>query len=90
MRETISEIMSDVIKCPFCEDETTSSALVCHSCGRDIAVPPELLRERDQLIATRDRLRAELDAANAKLASRPGWRETARRLTRRANTVEGQ
>ena len=80
--------MPDVMKCPFCDDETSATALVCHSCGRDIAVPPELLAERDQLLATRDRLRAELDAANAKLASRPGWRETARRLTRRANTFD--
>jgi hypothetical protein len=80
--------MSDVMKCPFCGDETSPTALVCHSCGRDIAVPPELINERNQLIETRDRLRAELDAANAKLASRPGWRATARRLTRRANSIE--
>ena len=53
--------------CPFCLKENDLKALVCASCGRDIAVPESLLAERDDLVRKRDVLRSELMAARAEL-----------------------
>ena len=68
--------------CPFCRDEVPEDALVCHSCGRDIAVPPSLLAERDDLLKTRNALLTRLQAAHAELAKRPGFMHVARRIAR--------
>jgi len=38
-------------------------ALVCASCGRDIAVPATLVAERDDLLRKREELRDELKRA---------------------------
>lgn len=56
--------------CPFCHSEKGELAPVCSSCGRDTAVPEALLAERAELVQKRDKLRAELEAAQARLAAR--------------------
>ena len=43
---------------------------ICASCGRDTAVPQALLTERADLLQKRDRLRAELETAQARLAAK--------------------
>jgi hypothetical protein len=66
------------MQCPFCSVEKNESAPVCASCGRDTAVPDALVAERAELLQKRDALRAELNAANARLATRRGRKPTAR------------
>jgi hypothetical protein len=66
------------MKCPFCESENASSALVCASCARDIAVPGSLLAERDELVRKRDILLRELAAVSAELEK---WERRKRRLS---------
>ena len=61
--------------CPFCESDN-ASALVCATCGRDIAVPESLVAERDELIRKRDILREQFAAATAELEK---WRRLKRR-----------
>jgi hypothetical protein len=58
------------MQCPFCHSEKDVQAPVCANCGRDTAVPPALLAERAQLLQKRDRLRAELEQAQSRLAAR--------------------
>ena len=53
--------------CPFCIRENPSNALVCGSCARDIAIPPSLLAERDDLLRKRDAVREELSGIQAEL-----------------------
>lgn len=53
--------------CPFCTRENPSNALVCGSCARDIAIPPSLIAERDDLLRKRDTAREELSRTNAEL-----------------------
>jgi len=53
--------------CPFCLKENALKALVCDSCSRDIAVPEQLIAERDELVRKRDLVRRELLAARAEL-----------------------
>jgi hypothetical protein len=53
--------------CPFCTRENPSNALVCGSCARDIAIPPSLIAERDDLLRKRDAAREELSRAKAEL-----------------------
>ena len=53
--------------CPFCLQENALKALICCSCARDIAVPEQLIAERDNLARKRDIVRAELLAARAEL-----------------------
>jgi hypothetical protein len=56
-------------KCFFCKTENDVQALVCPACGRDIAIPSALAAEHQALSQKRDRLRAELAEAKAKLKS---------------------
>ncbi|MCK1361577.1 hypothetical protein [Bradyrhizobium sp. 199] len=49
--------------CPFCRAGTGEGALVCASCGRDIAAPATLIAERDDLLRKRQELRDELKRA---------------------------
>jgi len=65
--------------CPFCHSDKDEHALVCANCGRDTAVPPALLAERTELLQKRDRLRSELEVAQARLAAQRA------RLSRRRN-----
>ena len=58
------------MQCPFCHSEKDEEAPVCASCGRDTAVPAALLAERADLLQKRDRLRAELETAQARLAAK--------------------
>jgi hypothetical protein len=58
------------MQCPFCHQEKDEQAPVCASCGRDTAVPQALLTERADLLQKRDRLRGELETAQARLAAR--------------------
>ena len=58
------------MQCPFCHSEKHERAPVCASCGRDTAVPEALLTERAELLQKRDRLRAELESAQARLAEK--------------------
>ena len=56
--------------CFFCQAEKDEQALVCAACGRDTAVPAPLAAEHHALLQKRDRLRADLVEARARLASR--------------------
>jgi hypothetical protein len=58
------------MQCPFCHSEKDEQAPICASCGRDTAVPQALLTERADLLQKRDRLRAELETAQARLAAK--------------------
>jgi hypothetical protein len=58
------------MQCPLCHAEKDEQAPVCASCGRDTAVPQALLTERADLLQKRDRLRAELESAQARLAAK--------------------
>lgn len=49
--------------CPYCRSESAEEALVCASCGLDIAVPATLVAERDDLLRKREELRDELRRA---------------------------
>ena len=60
------------MRCPFCHSEKDEQAPVCASCGRDTLVPEALLAERTELLQKRDKLRAELERAQARLATRRG------------------
>jgi DNA-directed RNA polymerase subunit RPC12/RpoP len=51
------------VTCPYCQSRNADGALVCASCGRDVAVPATLLAERDDLLRKRDQLRHELNRA---------------------------
>jgi hypothetical protein len=53
--------------CPFCGHENQSITLVCGSCARDIAIPPSLIAERDDLVRKRDVAREELLRTRAEL-----------------------
>ncbi len=53
--------------CPFCMQENAEGALVCASCGRDIAVPASLIDERDDLARKREAVRQQLSEARAGL-----------------------
>ncbi|MET3909714.1 DNA-directed RNA polymerase subunit RPC12/RpoP [Bradyrhizobium sp. S3.3.6] len=55
------------MKCPYCQSENLEGALICASCGRDVAVPATLIAERDDLLRKRDDLRAELRQARAEM-----------------------
>jgi hypothetical protein len=48
------------MNCPYCRSQNEEETLVCLACSRDIAVPPTLIAERDQLLRKRDALRDEL------------------------------
>jgi hypothetical protein len=56
--------------CFFCKAEKDEQALVCPGCGRDTAVPAPLATEHQALLQKRDRLRADLVEAKARLAAR--------------------
>ena len=60
------------MQCPFCHSEKDEQAPVCASCGRDTLVPEALLAERAELLQKRDKLRAELERAQARLSTRRG------------------
>jgi hypothetical protein len=49
--------------CPFCAQENAPDALVCSTCSRDIAVPAQLIDERNDLFRKRDAAREELSRA---------------------------
>jgi len=51
------------VTCHYCQSRNPDGALVCASCGRDVAVPASLIAERDDLLRKRDELRHELKRA---------------------------
>jgi hypothetical protein len=53
--------------CPFCAQENPPNVLVCGACARDIAIPPSLIAERDDLLRKRDAAREELSRTRAEL-----------------------
>jgi hypothetical protein len=53
--------------CPFCAQENAQAALVCGTCSRDIAVPAQLIDERNDLLRKRDAAREELSIAKREL-----------------------
>jgi len=55
------------MNCPYCRSENADDALVCATCSRDIAVPPTLIAERDELLRKRDLLLDELRRARSKI-----------------------
>jgi hypothetical protein len=52
------------MNCPYCRSENADDALVC---ARDIAVPPTLIAERDELLRKRDLLLDELRRARSEI-----------------------
>jgi hypothetical protein len=52
--------------------EKDEKAPVCANCSHDTLVPEALLAERTELLQKLDRLRGELDRAEARLASKRG------------------
>ncbi|WP_036042958.1 MULTISPECIES: hypothetical protein [Bradyrhizobium] len=59
--------MNSQVACLYCRSENAEGALVCASCGRDIAVPATLLAERDDLLRKREDLRDELKRARGEI-----------------------
>ena len=55
------------MNCPYCRSETDEAALVCPACAREIAVPPTLIAERDELLRKREALRDELKRRRAEI-----------------------
>ena len=55
--------------CFYCRGEKDEGAIVCPKCGRDTAIPSPLAAEHQALSQKRDRLRADLAEAKARLAS---------------------
>jgi hypothetical protein len=55
------------MNCPYCRSEIQADALVCAACARDIAVPPTLVAERDELARKRQGLRDELQRARKEI-----------------------
>ena len=55
------------MNCPYCRSENADDALVCATCWRDIAVPPTLIAERDELLRKRDLLLDELRRARSEI-----------------------
>jgi hypothetical protein len=55
------------MNCPYCRSENADDALVCATCSRDIAVPPTLIAERDELLHKRDLLLDELRRARSEI-----------------------
>ena len=55
------------MNCPYCRSENADDALVCATCSRDIAVPPTLIAERDELLRKRDLLLDELRRARSEI-----------------------
>jgi hypothetical protein len=53
--------------CPFCARENPAAAVVCGSCARDVAIPPSLIAERDDLLRKRDAVREELSRTREEL-----------------------
>jgi hypothetical protein len=53
--------------CPFCLTENAANALVCASCARDIAIPPSLIAERDDLVRKCDSVREELSRVRGEI-----------------------
>jgi hypothetical protein len=66
------------MNCPYCLADSIEGALVCATCSRDVAVPPALLAERDELKRKRDLIRGELQKARDELDIIRG-RKTSRR-----------
>ena len=65
------------MNCPYCRSENADDALVCATCSRDIAVPPTLIAERDELLRKRDlmldklrRARSEIEMIRSRRKSR--------------------
>jgi hypothetical protein len=55
------------MNCPYCRSENADDALVCATCSRDIAVPPTLIAERDELLRKRDLMLDELRRARSEI-----------------------
>jgi len=63
----VSSQVNSQVACLYCRSENAEGALVCASCGRDIAVPATLLAERDDLLRKREDLRDELKRARGEI-----------------------
>lgn len=55
------------MNCPYCRSENADDALVCATCSRDIAVPPTLIAERDELLRKRDLMLDDLRRARSEI-----------------------
>lgn len=55
------------MECPFCAETVKDEALVCRSCSRDLRLVRPLVLEIEELVAELDKMRRDLDHANAKL-----------------------
>jgi hypothetical protein len=55
------------MECPFCAETIKDEALACKHCSRDLRVVRPVLLEIQEIVAELDRLRRELDQADARL-----------------------
>jgi len=67
---------TSTVRCPFCFSEKEAAAPVCPTCNRETEIPASLLKEHQDLIRMRDRLREELAKKEARLLT--GHRRTTR------------
>lgn len=58
------------LQCPYCRRDNAEGAMVCASCGRDVAVPQPLLDELQSLRRKRDSLLAQVHNARGRLENK--------------------
>jgi hypothetical protein len=58
------------MRCPFCAQECSESAIVCCSCGNDIRVPAALIEENRELKLQVKSLQDEFERLQAQRALR--------------------